>query len=114
MAWHLSLRIRNIKITMMRKLQYYRLSEAEEIKSNFSTWVGRPAHVGHGKLETLIEIVIKPCREIMVFGKREKGYKVKFKFSNHSFDAYQFMINNGLTPVVTISSSVYPDSKQVG
>jgi hypothetical protein len=101
--------------TMARTVYYYRLAEAEEIKKAYSSWVGKLAHIGNGKIETLKQIVIRPAREMMIFGKKEKAYKVFFEFENKKcFSAYAFMINNGLTPIVNISSDVLSqsDSKQ--
>ncbi|MGZ3884360.1 MAG: hypothetical protein ACXVPQ_11075 [Bacteroidia bacterium] len=103
---------------MRKTSHYFRLPEANELKQTYSSWIGKKAYVGGGKMETLKDIIIKPSKDIIVFGKSEKGHAVYFEFENKKrLSAYSFLIVNGLTPVFTISSRKVSDegeSQQTG
>ena len=80
----------------MKNLFYYKLEQAEEIRSTYNSWVGKQAHVGLGMTGTLKSIRIKPKR-IKNQHDSNKLFKVEFEFDNNvKFSAHEFMFYNGL------------------
>lgn len=81
----------------LKNLFYYKLEEAEQIMQNYSSWIGKEAHVGKGTKGVLQSITIKPKRVTGLGTKTEKVYKVEFEFeSNRRFSAFEFLFHNSL------------------
>lgn len=81
----------------LKNLFYYKLEEAEKLRQNYSSWIGKEAHVGKGNKGVLRSITIKPTRAIGGSKKPEKVYKVEFEFEfNKRFSAFEFLFHNSL------------------
>lgn len=91
---------------MARGGYYYRLKEAEELKQTYSSWVNKKAHAGNGTFAILKCIKVRPRRSAKTFFEVEKVYSVQFEFENKiKLDAQNFLLNNGLTAVVSYIAS---------
>jgi hypothetical protein len=75
-------------------MQYqFKLEDAETIKQTYSSWIGKPAHVGNGESDILKKITIVPKNVVSL---ARKNYFVKFEFSHAKLHAIEFLKNNGL------------------
>jgi hypothetical protein len=84
----------------MRNLYYYRLDQAEEIIQTYSSWIGKPAHIGRGLKETLKAIKVQEKRAPRNLKGSQKLYRVEFEFTNEKkFSAHEFLFHNGLVPL---------------
>jgi hypothetical protein len=87
----------------MPHLYYYKLEEAEKIKSTYESWIGKEAHVGKGVKETLQSINIKERQTFIREYKTETFFKVEFEFETKKrFSAHEFLIHNNLIPIYHI------------
>jgi hypothetical protein len=84
---------------------YHSLTEAEEIRSKYSSWIGKRAHAGKGKQSVLKNIRIRQGADVYFNSRPERGYYLEFEFENGTFmNVYQFTLNNGLSLITgTIS-----------
>ena len=81
----------------MINIYYYKLEEAEKIKETYSSWIGKEAHVGRGVKDKLKTITIEATRNLNLYNKTDKFYKVEFKFEKEkSFSAHEFLFHNSL------------------
>jgi len=79
----------------LKNLFYYKLEEAEQIRQNYSSWIGKEAHVGKGNKGVLMSITIKPKREPKQVKKQQRVYKVEFEFeAKRKFSAFEFLFHN--------------------
>jgi hypothetical protein len=78
---------------------YHTLSEAQEIRQTYSSWIGKKAHIGMGKQEMLRTIDLKAGRSIVVGGSIEQGYYLEFIFESKTLNVYEFTVGNGLMPI---------------
>jgi hypothetical protein len=79
------------------KLFYYKFEEAEEIRKQFISWIGKKAHIGKGFTETLKAITIKPKRELNPLRRSEKFYRIIFEFENkQKLSGHEFLFYNSL------------------
>jgi hypothetical protein len=78
---------------------YFRIEEAEELKKMYSSWIGKRAHIGKGRTDTLKAIVIKPKSDSLP-QKNKELYMIEFEFQNRvKFSARQFLSHNSLMQV---------------
>jgi hypothetical protein len=88
----------------MKNLFYFNWEEAENMKKIYSSWIGREAHTGKGKKQTLTNIVVTQSRQTGLGP--EPFYHVEFIFDNtKTLSAYEFLFYNSLV-------GVYPGSNQ--
>ena len=94
---------------MARVRYYYRLCEAEKIKTTYSSWISKKAHLGGGHFEVLKKITIKPRMSRKNDALTETLFTIKFEFTNSKkIDAYLFFINNGLATGIDTTLPVEP------
>jgi hypothetical protein len=92
------------KEIVVKKLHYYKLSEAEELKRTYSSWIGKKAHAGNGSISTLKSITIKQKRSARTVDANDHSFIVEFEFENRiRFRADEFLNNNGLSVPVSAS-----------
>lgn len=81
----------------MKKTSYqYKWEDAEILKQTYSSWIGKPAHVGKGESDILTKITIKARKKITLFENAEVNYHVQFVFTKYKLNAPDFLKNNGL------------------
>lgn len=73
---------------------HFKLEDAENLKQTYSSWIGKPAHVGNGASDILKEITITPKNSMSL---ARKSYAVQFEFINAKLHAIEFLKNNGLS-----------------
>ncbi len=73
---------------------HFKLEDAENLKQTYSSWIGKPAHVGNGESDILKEITITPKDQMSL---ARKNYFVQFEFVNAKLHAIEFLKNNGLS-----------------
>jgi hypothetical protein len=74
----------------------YNLEQAEKLKKEFNSWLGKTAHIGKGKTEILKAIEVKPKRDMNWKKKPLQTYMVEFHFENNQkFSAAEFLFYNG-------------------
>jgi hypothetical protein len=87
-------------LTTMKNLFYYRLEDAQQIKSTFASWIGKQAHIGNGRVETLKAIAIRPKRQIRSISKSREFFKVEFEFEGEKkFSVHEFIFHNSLESI---------------
>jgi hypothetical protein len=78
---------------------YHTLTEAQEIKQTYYSWIGKRSHIGMGKQEILKDITLKAGRAIAVGEALEQGYYLEFIFETKMLNVYEFTVSNGLRPI---------------
>jgi hypothetical protein len=84
------------------KMRYYKFEEADSLKQTFSSWIGKLAHTGGGKVDILENISIRPKESRSLSKSATEAYVVQFEFKNSgNVNAFEFLKNNGLSPVLS-------------
>jgi hypothetical protein len=91
-----AIKLRGLK---MKNLFYFKLEDAEHMRKTYSSWIGKEAHTGKGKKQTLtgINIIQRRLHKPLA---QDAIYKIEFIFDGQKkLSAYEFLFYNSLVNV---------------